>query len=198
MLGGEINVPTLEGSVRMQIKAGTQPDSKLRLRGKGVPRYRQENERGDLIVSVKAHIPPLNGQQKELLEKCRKEVQQRYAQSFRVYKYSHACRFCESSSCAYRSQCEDWVNRLDMNLYWSLLTANNQKLTFTSMLRMCRRAENDMGQKLGMDKELCFMGLAMEKFPMKDLQRALIMTQYYVKRGKWIAEQAQKTEKKEE
>ncbi len=134
----------------------------------------------------------------QLLEKCRKEVQQRYAQSFRVYKYSHACRFCESSSCAYRSQCEDWVNRLDMNLYWSLLTANNQKLTFTSMLRMCRRAENDMGQKLGMDKELCFMGLAMEKFPMKDLQRALIMTQYYVKRGKWIAEQAQKTEKKEE
>ena len=73
MLGGEINVPTLEGSVRMQIKAGTQPDSKLRLRGKGVPRYRQENERGDLIVSVKAHIPTLNGQQKELLEKCRKE-----------------------------------------------------------------------------------------------------------------------------
>ena len=73
MLGGEINIPTVDGSVRMQIKAGTQPDSKLRLRGKGVPRYKQQDERGDLIVTIKGIIPPLSEEQKELLRKCQKE-----------------------------------------------------------------------------------------------------------------------------
>lgn len=73
MLGGEINVPTIDGSVRMQIKAGTQPDSRLRLHGKGTPLYKKENEHGDLIISIKAVIPALNEQQKELLRRCIKE-----------------------------------------------------------------------------------------------------------------------------
>jgi curved DNA-binding protein len=72
LLGGEAIVPTLEGNVRMQIKAGTLPDSKLRLRGKGVPEYKNENSRGDLIVNVKVEFPALNDRQKELLRQMRK------------------------------------------------------------------------------------------------------------------------------
>lgn len=71
LLGGETIVPTLEGNVRMQIKAGTLPDSKLRLRGKGVPEYKNENSRGDLIVNIKVEFPALNDRQKELLRQMR-------------------------------------------------------------------------------------------------------------------------------
>ncbi|MBR2606369.1 MAG: DnaJ domain-containing protein [Bacteroidaceae bacterium] len=74
LLGGETIVPTLEGNVRMQIKAGTPPDSKLRLRGKGVPEYKNENSRGDLIVNVKVEFPALNERQKELLRQMREEA----------------------------------------------------------------------------------------------------------------------------
>lgn len=73
ILGGDINVPTLDGSVRLHIKEGTQPDSKLRLRGKGIPQYKKEDERGDLIVLIKAELPILNEKQKELIKRCKKE-----------------------------------------------------------------------------------------------------------------------------
>ena len=71
LLGGEAIVPTLEGDVRVQIKAGTRPDSKLRLRGKGVPEYKNDTRRGDMIVNVKIEIPVLNERQKELLRQVR-------------------------------------------------------------------------------------------------------------------------------
>jgi curved DNA-binding protein len=71
LLGGETVVPTLEGNVRMHIKAGTMPDSKLRLRGKGVPTYKNDTSRGDLIVSVKVEFPTLNERQKVLLRQMR-------------------------------------------------------------------------------------------------------------------------------
>lgn len=71
LLGGELIVPTLQGSVRMQIKPGTQPDGKLRLRGKGFPKYKAEGERGDLIVSLRLTLPALNDKQKELLAAVR-------------------------------------------------------------------------------------------------------------------------------
>ena len=57
VLGGEVNVPTLTGEVRMKVGAGTQPGSKMRLRGKGMPKYKKETERGDLIVTFDVHIP---------------------------------------------------------------------------------------------------------------------------------------------
>lgn len=71
LLGGELTVPTIDGTVRMQIKAGTQPDAKLRLKGKGFPFYKNEENRGDLFVSLKLTIPTLNEQQKELLKKIK-------------------------------------------------------------------------------------------------------------------------------
>ena len=71
LLGGETIISTLEGNVRMQIKAGTPPGSKLRLRGKGMPTYKNESHRGDLIVNIKIKFPTLNEHQKELLREMR-------------------------------------------------------------------------------------------------------------------------------
>lgn len=71
LLGGEVTLPTLGGEVRMNIKAGTPPDSKLRLKGKGFPVYKEEGVAGDLIVTIKMVMPTLNEQQKELLKKIR-------------------------------------------------------------------------------------------------------------------------------
>lgn len=72
LLGGEAIIPTLNGSVKTTIKPGTQPDSKLRLRGKGFPLYRQEGKNGDLIITIKATLPQLNKRQMELMEEVRK------------------------------------------------------------------------------------------------------------------------------
>lgn len=75
LLGGEIILPTLSGSVKVNVRPGTQPDSKLRLRGKGFPVYKQEGKQGDLIVTFKLQLPALNEEQKELLRKI-KEIEQ--------------------------------------------------------------------------------------------------------------------------
>ena len=72
LLGGEAIIPTLNGNVKTTIKPGTQPDSKLRLRGKGFPIYRQEGKNGDLIITIKATLPQLNKRQMELMEEVRK------------------------------------------------------------------------------------------------------------------------------
>lgn len=68
LLGGETLVPTLGGNVKASIKPGTQPDAKLRLRGKGFPRYKKPGETGDLIVTIKGKLPKLNERQRELLK----------------------------------------------------------------------------------------------------------------------------------
>ena len=72
LLGGEIVVPTLDGSVKTRVKAGTQPDSRLRLRGKGMPHYKRDGA-GDMIVTIKVVLPQLNVQQKEMLKKIQNE-----------------------------------------------------------------------------------------------------------------------------
>lgn len=70
LLGGEIIVPTIDSSVKARIKAGTQPDSRLRLRGKGMPHYKSEGA-GDLIVELKVVLPQLNERQMELMKKVK-------------------------------------------------------------------------------------------------------------------------------
>ncbi|MEZ4281787.1 MAG: molecular chaperone DnaJ [Myxococcota bacterium] len=75
-LGGEIDVPTLDGRVKLSIPEGTQSGRVLRLRGKGVPplqprldRAQLEKLRGDLYVKVFVEVPTkLNARQRELLE----------------------------------------------------------------------------------------------------------------------------------
>jgi len=75
-LGAEIEVPTLEGKVKMTIPEGTQSGKVLRLRGKGVPPLRPRSEpsqldklRGDLYVRIFVEVPTkLNQRQRQLLE----------------------------------------------------------------------------------------------------------------------------------
>lgn len=55
-LGGEVEVPALEGSVRMKVPPGTQPGAVFRIRGRGVPRALSE-ERGDLHIRVAVETP---------------------------------------------------------------------------------------------------------------------------------------------
>ena len=71
LLGGTVIVPTLTGEAKVAIKPGTQPDSKLRLRGKGMPEYKKEGANGDLIITLKVVLPTLNERQKEILEKLK-------------------------------------------------------------------------------------------------------------------------------
>ncbi len=68
ILGDEITIPTLDGEEKYNIKPGTQPDSKIFLKGKGVPFLRNKSKRGDHIVTVKVEIPTnISDRQKELI-----------------------------------------------------------------------------------------------------------------------------------
>ncbi len=69
VLGGEIEVPTLSGKVRLKVPAGTQSGQKFRLAGRGMPPLRGDRH-GDLYVRVMIHVPrSLSGQERELFEK---------------------------------------------------------------------------------------------------------------------------------
>lgn len=66
-LGGPIRIRTIDGEVEYQVKAGTQPDTRIRLKGKGVP-YIRRSGRGDHYVTLAVKVPTkLNGAQKEAL-----------------------------------------------------------------------------------------------------------------------------------
>ena len=66
-LGSEVEVPTLDGKVKLNIPEGTQPGAVFRLRGKGIP-YLRGGGRGDQFVTVNIKVPKnLTGSQKELL-----------------------------------------------------------------------------------------------------------------------------------
>jgi molecular chaperone DnaJ len=67
-LGGEIQVPTLEGKAQVKIPAGTQSGTAFKLRAKGVP-ILNSSQRGDLIVHVAVEVPTrLNSEQRRKLE----------------------------------------------------------------------------------------------------------------------------------
>jgi chaperone protein DnaJ len=67
-LGTRITVPTVEGDEEVEIKPGTQPETEIRLRGKGVPHLRRAGARGDLHVLVDVIVPTkLSKRARELL-----------------------------------------------------------------------------------------------------------------------------------
>jgi curved DNA-binding protein len=71
LLGGEAEVETLEGKVKLKIPAGTQPEQVFRLAGRGMPRSKGSQGKGDLFVRVKVRIPKqLSSKQKSLLEEA--------------------------------------------------------------------------------------------------------------------------------
>ncbi len=72
ILGGEQIVDTLDGRVKLSVKPGTQNNTKVRLKGKGFPVYKQEGACGDMIVTYSIEVPThLTEKQKELF----KEIQ---------------------------------------------------------------------------------------------------------------------------
>jgi len=72
VLGGEIILDTLNGKVKVKIKAGTQNNSKIRLKKKGFPIYKRSGEYGDLIYTIQISIPTfLTERQKELFKQIK-------------------------------------------------------------------------------------------------------------------------------
>lgn len=67
-LGGELEVPTLDGKGKLRIPAGTQPGTVLRIRGRGMPK-RMVSGRGDQLVEITVEVP------KQLDEEQRRLVQ---------------------------------------------------------------------------------------------------------------------------
>jgi molecular chaperone DnaJ len=73
VLGGQIKVPTIDGSVKIRIKKATQAGTMIRLRGKGAPHLHSQR-RGDEYVRIQVAIPDkLNRSQKKLVEEMKKE-----------------------------------------------------------------------------------------------------------------------------
>lgn len=68
ILGGTIEVPTVDGDLKLRIRPGTQPDTMVRLRGRGIKRLHGYGS-GDQYVRLKIKIPDrLSRRQKEILE----------------------------------------------------------------------------------------------------------------------------------
>ena len=67
-LGGEVLIDTVDGKVIYDVKAGTQTDTRIRLRGKGVPSWRNKDVRGDHYVTLVVQVPDkLKPEARELL-----------------------------------------------------------------------------------------------------------------------------------
>lgn len=68
-LGDTLYIPTLDGKVKFELPAGTQPGDVFRLRGRGIQRVNQKTK-GDMFITIVVDVPKnLNAQQKEMLKK---------------------------------------------------------------------------------------------------------------------------------
>ncbi|MDQ5970306.1 MAG: molecular chaperone DnaJ, partial [Patescibacteria group bacterium] len=74
-LGGEINVKTIDGEVKLKIPSGTPSGKQFILRGKGLTRIDSKN-RGDQIVIVQVFVPTkISKKQKQLIEELQRELE---------------------------------------------------------------------------------------------------------------------------
>jgi curved DNA-binding protein len=73
VLGGETTIETLSGKIKLKIPAGTQNDSKTRIKGKGFPVYKKDGAFGDLYITYKVNIPTnLSEKEKQLFTELSK------------------------------------------------------------------------------------------------------------------------------
>jgi len=73
ILGGEAEVETMTGKVKLTIPPGTQPEQVFRVAGRGMPQLKNPDAKGDLLVRLKVEIPRyLSSKQRELLEEASK------------------------------------------------------------------------------------------------------------------------------
>ncbi|GIW64129.1 MAG: chaperone protein [Patescibacteria group bacterium] len=75
VLGGTVEVPTINGMVKLKVRPGTQSGTTVRLRGQGVP-HPQSYHKGDQYVVFKITVPSrVSGKAKKLLEELKKEIE---------------------------------------------------------------------------------------------------------------------------
>ena len=73
LLGGNIELDTLHGKVKLKVNPETQPNTKIRLKGKGFPVYKQETVFGDLILTYNITLPTnLSASEIALFEELKK------------------------------------------------------------------------------------------------------------------------------
>lgn len=74
-LGGEVEIPLVEGSKKIHVPAGTQPNTQFEIKGEGLPRVNSySSARGSLIVYVGVYVPEkLDKEEKELIAKMREK-----------------------------------------------------------------------------------------------------------------------------
>ncbi|WP_286970309.1 J domain-containing protein [Flavobacterium sp. UBA4854] len=73
VLGGETYINTFDGKVKIKVPAETQPGTKVKLKGKGFPVYKKENQFGDLYITYTIKIPTkLSDKEKKLFEELAK------------------------------------------------------------------------------------------------------------------------------
>ncbi|MNE19152.1 Curved DNA-binding protein [compost metagenome] len=73
ILGGETYINTFDGKVKIKVSPETQPGTKVKLKGKGFPVYKKENQFGDLYITYTIKLPTkLSDREKELFEELAK------------------------------------------------------------------------------------------------------------------------------
>lgn len=76
-MGGELDIPTLDGKLKLKVPAETQSDKLFRLRGKGVKSVRHHGP-GDLFCRVNVETPvSLSKRQKELMRELEQSMQEK-------------------------------------------------------------------------------------------------------------------------
>ena len=69
-LGGPVRIKTVDGQVEYEVKPGTQTDTRVRLKGKGVPSLRNKAIRGDHYITLVVQVPErMNEEQKAALRR---------------------------------------------------------------------------------------------------------------------------------
>lgn len=69
VLGGEVVVDTFEGKAKLTVKPLTQSDTRVKLKGKGFPKYKKEGQYGDLILTYRVRLPErLTQEQQDLFQ----------------------------------------------------------------------------------------------------------------------------------
>ncbi|HLN21757.1 MAG TPA: J domain-containing protein [Bacteroidales bacterium] len=70
ILGGETIIDSMDGKIRIKVKPGTQTGSRVKLKGKGFPVYKSDNEFGDLIITFNVKVPEnISAEEKEIFTK---------------------------------------------------------------------------------------------------------------------------------
>ena len=82
-LGGAVEIPTIDGKVKVTIDPGTQPGKVLRLRGKGLPSLNGYGK-GDIVINVSVYIPEtLSKDEKKTIERLRESDNFRPSESIK-------------------------------------------------------------------------------------------------------------------